>query len=214
MPCTPAWTEMDSEVCAFLKTKDRRFDAEKQLEILEMEHEIAEWRLEHARREAVEAARLVGVGNTNDQNATPRAHRVALAGSGGQEDGPRAPASYSLPALVDVTGLLPRPRPRAEDNSENPLLPGPMDTIEEELNEEETAEAIAREIDNMETTEEPAKVGKKSKAKIRDARRKKARVRAMETAKAERASKDDVVDKELSDQISKASVSSPKNCDE
>lgn len=145
---------MDSEVCAILRTKDRTFDVQKQLEILEMKDEIGEWRLEHARREADQAIRT---------------HPTAEVGFGGQEEVPGNPASYDVPAPVDVSGLLPPPRLRAKNSTMEQLRPIRLESTNEEAEGvEETAEAIALRIDSMDSTERQAKPEKKSKTRLRN----------------------------------------------
>lgn len=153
---------MDTEVCSFLSTQDPSFDANRQLEVLEMEGEVAEWRLELARREAHEVARRLGVSHTS--------------------------SDYDLPAPVNVTGLLPRPfpRPRAKDSPTDRLSPVPMDTIEEESTEpEETAEDITLRTNSTNTTEEHTKVERRPKTMIRNIERRKAKLRTRAAAKAE-----------------------------
>lgn len=161
MPCTPQWTEMDSEICAVLNLKDRSFDAERQLGILEMKDEIDEWRLEEAKRKAEEALRVLAGENTDD-----------------------------LPALVDVTGLIPRLRPFAKDSPVGRLSPELMDTIVEESEEtEETAEAIAPRSDSVDTTEDRVKAKRKS-VKMMNTPRRKDTVGTNAAAKVESASTD------------------------
>lgn len=206
---------MDAEVCAFLETRDRTFDAEEQLEILENEEEIAEWRLEQERREADEDVSMLGEDDADEYDTNPHTDLTATVGSEDRQDVPEAFRTHELAVSVDVTGLLPPPRPPAKDSPESPLSPNTLDAIEEELAEtEETAEAIARRIGSMNTTGVQAQVGKKSKAKIRDMRRKKAIARAKGASNAEKVSRDDVVDKKLSDQMAKVAVSSSKETDE
>lgn len=108
---------MDSEVCAFLRTQDRTSDAEKELEVLEMENDIAKWLLEHARREAIETARMVEANDAADHETNPRTQPTAVVGLGDQEDIRMNSVNYYLPAPVDITGLLPPPSPHAEDSS-------------------------------------------------------------------------------------------------
>ena len=161
---------MDSEVCSFLKMHDQNFDAEKQLKILEMEDEVAEWRLEHARRETEEAARRL--------------------------EGNRSAANDDVPPPINVTGLLPRPHTyitgTPTGTPTDRLSPVPMDTIEEEpVETEEAAEIIARRINSANATRKQIKVERRSKTMIRNAERRKARVRARETARAEAPTADD-----------------------
>lgn len=173
MPFTPQWTDLDSEVCSFLKMHDRNFDGERQLKILEMEDEVAEWRLEHARRETEEAARRL--------------------------EGTKAIANYDVPTPINVTGLLPRPRLHTTDTPTGTptdrLSPVPMDTIEEEPAEtEEAAEVIARRINSTNTARKQVKVERRSKTMIRNAERRKARVRTREATRAEAAEAEALTD--------------------
>ncbi len=196
LPCTPEWTEVDSEVCAFLKTQDRKFDDEIELEILEMKEEIGEWRLEHARREAIEAARMAEEDDANDRSIS-RPHPVTAVGFVNPAHVRGSPANYGLPAPVDVTGLLPPPRPHAEDSPTGSLSCVALNAIDEECAErietEETAEAIALRI-NGSNAEENKKVDKRLKNKERNIQRKKARARAKETTNQEVPARDEQVD--------------------
>ena len=178
---------MDSEVCAFLKTQDRKFDDKKELEFLEMTEEMDEWRLEHARREAIDSARLAEEDDADDRLLL-RPHPVTTVRYVVPGDAREKNFHYDLPAPVDVSGLLPPPRPHTEDSPTDALSPVPLNSVEEESAEttepEETAEAIALRINSI-SVEEEQKVDKRSKNKKRNLQRKKARARAKETPKTE-----------------------------
>ena len=103
---------------------------------------------------------------------------------------------HPITVPVDVSGLLPPlpppynlNRPHSTDSSPRTLSPDPIDRVESPNETNESAEAIARRIENMSIAGKPVKTEKLSKAKIRDIRRKKAKERAKE---AEDAPGDDV----------------------
>lgn len=174
---------MDSEVCAFLKMRVPSYEAEKALEILEMGNEIAEWRLENARRES----------SADDQESIANKDPNTAVGFRDQEETQQNLVDYELPGPVNITGLIPPPRPRAED-SRTDLSPDSLSTIEEEPEEtEETAETLARRIEDLNTTEEQTKVEKMSKTKRRNLQRRKAKARASEAAKAKGLAGDDEI---------------------
>ena len=131
LPCTSKWTEMDSEVCAFLKTQDRKFDDGKELEYLEMKEDAAEWRLEHARRGAIEAARTVEEDDANHR-LIPRPYPVTAVGFVNPENIRGSPADCGLPAPVDVTGLLSPSRPHAKEDPTGSLSCVVLNAIDEE----------------------------------------------------------------------------------
>lgn len=179
---------MDSQVCAFLKTVDPTFNAEEQLENLEMKEDIAEWWLQNTRQEAASAlagaARMVERENADDHDSIPH-KRITAAFVFGQ-DVQDTSTNAGLPAPVDITGLLPPARPSPEDSPTGTIMPDPLDTIEEEPSEtEESAETLARRIEGLATTEKQIELEKKSKTKKRNAERKKAKARANEAARAE-----------------------------
>lgn len=181
LPCTPQWTEVDSEVCAFLSTRDPNFDAEEQLANLEMREDIDELWLQNARQEA---ARMVEGENADDHLSMSHTRVTAAFVFGVTQNAQDVPANSDLPAPVNISGLLPPPRPSPEDSPADSVSPAPLDTIEEEpAVSEESVETLARRIEGMATTE-GTKVEKKSKTKKRNTQRKKAKARANEAAKA------------------------------
>lgn len=181
LPCTSHWSEVDSEVCAFLKLKDPRWEAEEALEVLEMEEEFAKWRLEHARRER----------NAGDHKLVPSTDRTTVANFGDQEDSREYLVGYETPAPVDITGLIPPPRAKDSPTGHSP---NPLSTIEEEPEEtEETAEKLSLRIEDLNTTDEQTKAQKMSKTQKRNIQRKRAKARASEAAKAEGLAGDDAI---------------------
>ena len=177
LPSILGWTEIDAEVCSFLKTRDRTFDAERQLKILDNEAKLNQWQLEYEKREMNEDGYLVATDNPD----------------------PAAPTRYPIAVPVDVSGLLPPLlpppynslyRPHSNDSSRT-ISPDPIDRVESLSETNESAEAIARRIENMSIIGKPVKTEKLSKAKIRDIRRKKAKDRAREAGDAEKAPGDD-----------------------
>ena len=176
LPSILGWTETDAEVCSFLKSRDRTFDAELQLKILDNEKQLREWQLEYERREMNESI----LATDNPGRVSRTRHPIAVP--------------------VDVSGLLPPllpppyntlHRPHSNDSSDRTISPDPIDRVESLSETNESAEAIAHRIENMNITGKPAKPEKLSKAKIRDIRRKKAKDRAKEAADAEKVPKDD-----------------------
>ncbi|CAF9930889.1 hypothetical protein IMSHALPRED_008307 [Imshaugia aleurites] len=118
-----------AEACAFLATRDRKFDAEKELEILEMEYDIS------------------APGDWSKQGE--RLERPCLS-----RRGPDQSAEYGLPAPFDVTARLPPLLPCAKNNQLVYLSSLAKDTIDEEPEEtEETSEAIARRIESMDVAD-------------------------------------------------------------
>ena len=179
LPSILGWTETDAEVCSFLKTRDRTFDAEQQLQILDNEKKLNAWQLEYERREMNEDGDMLAAKNP----------------------GPVSRTRYPIAVPVDVSGLLPPLlpppyntlfRPHSNDSSPRTLLPDPIDEIDLSSEINESAEAIARRIENMSIAGKPVKPEKLSKAKARDMRRKKAKERAKEGGEAEEAPGDDV----------------------
>ena len=178
---------MDSQVCAFLKTVDPTFNAEEQLENLEMKEDIAEWWLQNTRQEAASAAGatwMVERGTADDHHSVPR-RRITAAFVFGQ-DAQDTSTNAGLPAPVDISGLVPPARPSLEDSPIGTITPARLDTVEEESAEnEESAETLARRIKGTSTTEEPVHLEKKSKTQKRNTQRRKAKARANEAARAE-----------------------------
>ena len=205
LPSTPGWTETDADVCSFLNTRDRTFDAERQLKILENNKKIAEWQLEYERRERNEDEDMLATNDADDDDSIPRRRPdIAVAVPGDEVDYQETWGSHRLAVPVNVTGLLPpvrRPsydtpnRPPSYDSPDCTISPDTIDRVKmrvEALSEtHESAEAIARRIENMSITGKPVKTEKLSKAKIRDMRRKKAKDRAKETGDAVEAPGDD-----------------------
>ena len=187
LPYTPQWTEMDSQVCAFLKTVDPSFDAEEQLENLEMKEDIAEWWLQKTRQEAVSAAAgavLMVERESADDHATIPHKRITAAFVFGQDA--QDTSTNSGVASVDISGLLPSTPPGPEDRPTGTIAPARLDTIEEEPAEiEESAETLARRIEGMTTTEEQISLEKLSQTQKRNAQRRRAKARVNEAARAE-----------------------------
>lgn len=147
-----------------------------------MDDEISEWYLEHARREAEDALVIPEGIDAATHDSTSQTRATAAGGLGGIQGNP----ADNLPSPVDITGLIPPPRQRDKDNPQDPLPSISLTPIEEESSEtEETAEAIATRINDMNTTEEKPKVEKRSKTKARNIQRRRAKARSNEAARAE-----------------------------
>ena len=187
LPSILGWTETDAEVCSFLKTRDRTFDAERQLKILDNENKLSAWQLEYERRE------------------------MAILATDNPDPDPVSDTRYPIAVPVDVSGLLPPTlrlpyntlyRPHSSDSSDRTISPDPVDRVESLSEIDESAEAIARRIENVSITGKPVKAEKLSKAKIRDLRRKKAKERAKEAGDAKEAPGDDAGEGGSREQIS------------
>ena len=187
LPSILGWTETDAEVCSFLKTRDRTFDAERQLKILDNEKLLRDWQLEYERREMNE-----NILATNDPKSVSRTR-------------------YPIAVPVDVSGLLPPTLPppydnllraHSNDSSDHTISPDPIDRVESLSETNESAEAIARRIENMNISEKTVKTEKLSKAKIRDIRRKKAKDRAKEAADGKETPGDDAGEGGSREQVS------------
>lgn len=199
LPFTPQWTETDSEVCAYLKSVYRHFDAEGQLVVFEMKEDAAEWQLQSMSQEEMSAAVVVGMfgrATADDHGSIPQ-KRITAAFVFGKDE--QAAASGLGPMPVDISGLVPPPRPSAEANPTGIIAPAPLDTIEEEsastkpksaIKKErpkfkESAETLARWIEGMSTPEEEVEMDKQSKTNKRNNQRRKAKARASEAAREE-----------------------------
>ena len=194
LPSILGWTEIDSEVCSFLKTRDRTFDAERQLKILDNEKKLSEWQFEYEKREMNDDGNTLAANNPEPvfRRRYPLAVSVDVSGL----LPPLLPPSYNIlfgPHLVNTAN---RPqsedtpdRPPSTDSSPRTLSPDPVERVE---SPSEPAEEIARRIENMSVTGKPGKTEKLSKAKVRDLRRKKAKERAKEGGEAKDAPRDDV----------------------
>ncbi|KAM0804557.1 hypothetical protein BDR22DRAFT_960162 [Usnea florida] len=185
IPSILGWTELDGEVCSFLRTRDRTFDAERQMKVLNIEKKLCEWQLEYMRREMNEKKEILGIGNPDPVSRT----------------------RYPITVPVDVSGLLPPSfntihTSQSGDSSPGTISPDPTDRVESLSETNESAEAIARRIEKTGITGEPVRTEKLSKAKIRDLRRKKAKDRAKEAGDAEESPGDDAGEGGSREQIS------------
>ena len=183
IPCRSQWSEIDSEVCAFLRSQDRKFAAEKQLELLEMEEDFEKWHLENARRVAEEASGIAE-SHTEDSDLTPDVRSAA------------SNVRDQFPGPVDITDLTPPPRSECIESPTDALSTISEGSGEEEDSEseelpQETPETIAERINMVDTIDQKPKTAKKSKTKIRNAQRKKAKARAKEAAKSPSLTGDD-----------------------
>ena len=163
MPSSSQWTDTDAEVCGFLKVNSRKFDAESEFRILECEREVAEWRLEHARKQAFIATTSKVSGDVADDH-DPDTHPTT---ADNEKNDEQILTTNNFLAPIDISGLL--PPPRVKEGSTSQSSAAPMESIKEE----------------SEDTEETAKgkVEKKSKSQKTDERKKKAKARADEPKK-------------------------------
>ena len=185
LPSILGWTELDAEVCSFLRTRDRTFDAERQIKVLNIEKKLCEWQIEYMRREMNEKKEILGIGDPDPVSRT----------------------RYPITVPVDVSGLLPPSfdtihNPQSDDSSPRSISPDPTDRVESLSEINESAEAIERRIENMGITGEPVKTERLSKAKIRDLRRKKAKDRAKDAGDAEEGPGDDAGEGGSREQVS------------
>ena len=213
---TLGWSETDAEVCSFLKTRDRTFDAQRKLKILENDKKITEWQEDYGRRQMNKDEDMLARNNADDDDAIPRIRlNIAIAIPGDELRNQQPWGRYPIAIPVDVSGLLPPMRPHSYDTPDRPpsdnssdrtISADTVDRVEnraEALSDtHESAEAIAQRIENMTITKNPVKKGKLSKAKIRDMRRKKAKDRAKEAGDAEEAPGDDVEEGGSREQVS------------
>ena len=186
MPCRSQWSEADAEVCACLKSQEERLDAEKQLELLEMENEITAWHMEYESREAGEATSSIPGLSVDDYSSTNHERRPTGVRFGDQGTVRTDTTHENLADPVDVSGLIPPRRPHSEDSPTRSLSSVSLSTLEDDpLEAEESAEAIALRINSMSVTGQKPQVEKKSKTKKRNLQRKKAKARAKGAAKEE-----------------------------
>lgn len=225
LPSTLGWSETDAEVCSFLKTRDRTFDAQRQLKILENDKKITQWQEDYERRQMNKDEDMLATNNADDDGAIPRTRlNIAIAIPGDQLGNQQPWGRYPIAIPVDVSGLLPPMRPHSYDTPDRPpsydtpdrppldnstdraISPDTVDRVENRVealsDTHESAEAIAQRIENMSITKNPVKKGKLSKAKIRDMRRKKAKDRAKEASDAGEAPGDDVEEGGSREQVS------------
>lgn len=205
IPCASVWSEVDSEVCAFLQSQDKKFVAEKQLAALEMDQAFEKWHLEFASRLALdndedsdeETSDVDECQNhTEDNPSGPDIFSTASIGFTIQGHVMNTPLKGDAPDPVDVTALIPPPRSFRQDSSMDALSSIPKGSGEEadsgsEDLPEETPEAIAQRINAVLTIGQKPIAEKKSKTKIRNAQRRKAKARAKEAAKAQSLTGDD-----------------------
>ena len=174
------WSEVDAQVCAFLETQEDTFNGEKQLKILELEKDFEEWHQERARRD------IAGALAADDQDSTADVRPTPTIISRSQSSGGDTSTYYGFLDPVDLVGLAPPPSLRSKYTPSRSCSTSSLSSIEAETSEtEETPEAIALRINSTSTVEQKPKVEKKSKTKIRNAQRRKAKALAKGTAKAQ-----------------------------
>lgn len=190
MPFTSKWSEIDSEVCAFLRSQDRRFAAEKQLKVLEMQEDFEKWHLEHARR-AAEEAFDIAENHAEDDSLTPDLRPTASVSFTIQGRISGDVKEDQLPDPLDVTDLIPPPRLHSKVIPTDALSTISEGTGEEDSESEELPKTISERLNRVLNIEETPKIEKKSKTKIRNAQRRKAKARAKEASKTSSLTDDD-----------------------